>query len=184
MLNLILDFFPEGKDFPKKHLRIEAQLVAPHNKVTACKGFTKYLIDEDFVVRMHSYLNGMLNRWRSSAIDILNLAEHSNRFNQMHIETQRNWIQVHVLRAMVGIAALKSFPVHILSKKSIHALIKGVDSEEMADLIQNIANCTTFSMIAFPRKRNRRFDVVTRFDNDSSTSKVYGTKNTSVLSTQ
>ena len=154
---------------------VEAKVFSPPMSVQVCKGITKYLADEDLIKHLHAYTNGMLNRWRLSAIDILEMANGNSLFNHQRINHQLKFARKDVLKAMAGIGELTTFPIHILNKRSIQALVKGVDTEEMAQFILSMANCTYFSIIAFPKSRRNHFDMVTRFDMNDHSMKVYGT---------
>ena len=102
--------------------------------------------------------------------DVLNTPSYRRKF----IENQLAFASKDVLKAMSGIAQLESFPIHILSQESVQALVKGVDTAEMAEFVLQMANCTYFSIIAYPKTSTNTFELQTRFQMNNKTRKAYG----------
>ena len=76
---------------------------------------------------------------------------------------------------MAGIAAMTDLLLHLLAKGSIMALVKGVDLEDMADLVIKMAKSRIYEIIACPSKKHiRKFHLVTRFENDANQQRMYG----------
>ena len=139
------------------------------------RGYTKHLVDKEFVVEQHKYLNGMLQRWRDSAIDLLKEAEECNLYEMEHLGNQIAFAKQTVPKAMAGIHELTDFPVHILCKSSLMAVVKGCDSEDMADLILKMCCVRTFEIIAHPSSKYKyHFNLITRFGNDKNNQRMYG----------
>ena len=153
---------------------VEARIFAPDTNVFVCKGYSKHLVDPTLVKRLHSYVNGMLNRWRLSSISILKDVLNTNSFRHELTENQLAFASKGVLKAMAGVAQLETIPVHILNKDSAQALVKGIDTAEMAEFVLRMANCTHFSIIAYPKPNFNTFELITRFDMNDKYKRAYG----------
>ena len=153
---------------------VEARIFAPDTNLFVCKGYSKHLIDPALIKRLHSYTNGMLNRWRQSSICILKQVLNTHSFRRELTENQLSFATKDVLKAMAGIAKLDTFPVHILNRDSAQALVKGIDTAEMAEFVLRMANCTYFSIIAYPKPNTNTFELLTRFDMNNKNKKAYG----------
>ena len=153
---------------------VEAKIFAPDTNVFVCKGYSKHLVDPALVKRLHSYTNGMLNRWRLSSISILKDVLNTNSFRHELTKNQLAFATKDVLKAMAGVHQLETIPVHILNKDSAQALVKGIDTAEMAEFVLRMANCTHFSIIAYPKPQFNTFELLTRFDMNNKYKKAYG----------
>lgn len=161
---------------------VECKMYQPKVSLFPCKGHGEHLTNPALVKDLHAWLNGMLYRWRESALDLLKevLNDDNSPYEKGHVRSQYNFAKQDVLRAMGGIAEFHTFPVHILSKMSLCSMIKGIDNDEMADFVLRMSRSRLFSIIALPRIKEKVFDMATRFDMDNEVKKVYGGKKPSV----
>ena len=166
------DHWPHGRPV----VWMEATKYAPDTDVFVCKGYSKHLVDQELVKRLHAYTNGMVHRWRQSSLAILHEVRETHCFDPNIPDKQYDFASKDVLKAMAGIAQHNTFPINILSKESVRALVKGVDTAEMAEFVLNMANCTCFSVIAFPKPLTNTFELQTRFNMNTKSSKAYGTR--------
>ena len=153
---------------------VEARLFAPAVNLYVCKGHLNHLVDTALIERLHSYTNGMLNRWRISTMDIAREVIDTGSYSTETLQHQFTFARKYVLKAMAGIAEVKTFPIHILSPTALRALVKGVDTSEMAELVHKMANSTYFSIIAHPYTENNNLHIQTRFNMNDKNKKTYG----------
>ena len=124
----------------------QVRVSTPRTNIFAAKGYTKHLIDPEFNEKVAAHLNGKLYRWRA---DVMNLAKRvmaSNLYRKQPLWNQFNWANDKILRVIRGIDELKSFPVELLNRRAMLALIGGVDDEETIRMV----NCRSFSCISKP----------------------------------
>ena len=93
----------------------------------------------------------------------------AEEYNEDLLENQYQFANRKVIFAMAGIQDCVQFPVHILAKTPLMAIVKGVDDLDLAELVMRMARCRVFSVIAFPSTvKDDIFYVVTRFDGDKT----------------
>lgn len=155
---------------------IEARLFAPSVNLYVCKGHLNHLVDTELIARLHSYTNGMLNRWRVSSMDIIREVMDTATYSHENLQHQFTFARKYVLKAMAGIAEVKTFPIHILNATALRALVKGIDTAEMAELVQKMANATYFSIIAHPYTELNELHIETRFNMNDKNKKAFGVR--------
>lgn len=157
---------------------VEAKMYQPKTCLFPCKGHGEHLTNPALVKDVHSWLNGMLYRWRQSAMDLLRmvLEDPKSPFEKNYVRAQYNFASLDVLKAIAGIAEFTTFPVHILSKMTLVSMIKGIDNDEMADFVLRMSRSRLFTLMALPKFKTKRFDMATRFDMDNEQRIIYGVK--------
>ena len=184
-INTVTAYFIQNRH-AKKHwmdgravVWVECKLFHPRTSIYPVKGYAKHLVDPEFVKRNHMYLNGMLACWRSSVMKLVMAALRAEKFEEDHLENQYQFANRKVIRAMAGIQDCVQFPVHILAKTPLMAIVKGVDDMDLAKLVMKMARCRVFSVIAFPSTvKDDVFYIVTRFDGDKTSQQCFGMKKT------
>ena len=110
-------------------------------------------------------------------MDILDLVEATSIFDSDHTLKQYEFARRKVLRAMSGIAKVKSFPVTILAKDALMALVNGVEDSEMAEFVMRMGRCHEFQLLAMPS--DKKFNLGTSFvDMDEKVSHIFGIRKT------
>ena len=80
-----------------------------------------------------------------------------------YMEYQFDCITGAIDKVAVGIDKFRSIAVEILHKQALKDYIYGINDDETADLIFNLANCSKFKVIGVPNKFFKTFVVWTKF---------------------
>ena len=137
--------------------------------------YTNHMTDPDYIHRIHAKVNGKLNKWRELTLEISDKLKAMKLFREDNLLAQKKWAYKVIMDVMAGLSKLKNVPVTILNLECIMESIRGVEDEEVASFLYNMARCTKFVLVAVPYESEMDAEIITVFDDRQDASKAaYG----------
>ena len=118
--------------------------------------------------------------WRTHMLAIISELVHSKNFEEGQLLDQWQFARNEVIKAIVGIERQTRIAISVLNYDSLTVFVKGIDTDEMAQLVFKMAKYD-FDLVVYYKRhlaggRNigkQYIQVVTRFSDDTRRSYGY-----------
>ena len=138
--------------------------------------YYQYIHDDVYKREVKLKLNGKLAAWRKATLKVfVDVRKQKDKnYGKERFEDQYHWAKTVVPRLMKAVDKFDLVPIEILNLDHILKFVVGIDDEEEADFVSNMANCSDFEIIFVPFGDEDDFCVRTRFDYDEGKTYAYG----------
>ncbi len=152
---------------------------ALHHPVTGItavpyRNYVNYLKDPEYIEFVHKRVIGMIKAWVECIEETVTDLREDWGYSWAAVKDQLFWARRLTDKMMVGLSKFKLFPVTVLNLRSVVELIEGVDDEEKADLVVQIANCKKCEIAIIRHVKENNVSIVTIYDNNNTHKVAYG----------
>ena len=130
--------------------------------------YTNFLADPVFVRMHHQVVNGKILRWRNESMRLITQLVHVGQYDENELLDQFVFARSKVFEIMTGLNSHTVLPAGVLNPMALKKYVQGVDSEETADFVHQMAVCNTYEIIPQHRQclnsNYREIMVITRFN--------------------
>jgi hypothetical protein len=138
------------------------------------KNYTHFLRDPNYVTIVHDKLKGMMFEWRKYTFQFLKELHNEYLLPERAVQKQMEFANSHLVKIMKGVQKMNSVPINIMSESAILKYVCGVDDEEKANFVYNMANCEKFTLAIITHEEVNNCSVVTIFDENANEFHAYG----------
>ena len=155
----------ETEEDARETARVFSSVSSIHNGVThlPVQKYSAHLTDSATISHMNDKIIGKLVAWRVQVMDLLDVITTQKWSRDESIKKQIKWTTNQVDRAIVGMSNFRGGAIEIMHKDALKTFIDGTESNQLADLVYNVANCHKLEVISFPYSFFKAYLVWTRF---------------------
>jgi hypothetical protein len=138
------------------------------------RNYKNYLKDPEYIEFVHKRVIGMIKAWVQCMEETVNDLQQEWDYSWDAVMDQLYWARRLTDAMMVGLSKFKLFPVTVLNLRAIVELVEGVDDEEKADLVLNLANCKLCEVAIIRNMETNNVCIVTIYDHNNNHKVAYG----------
>jgi hypothetical protein len=147
----------------------------PATGVTAVplKKYVNYLKDPEYITFAHERVIGMMQQWVECVQETVKDLREDWDYSWSAVKDQYNWATNWTDAIMTGLSKFKLFPVTVLNSRAVIQLIDGVQDEEKADFVLQMANCYFCEIAVIRHIESNNVSIVTIYDNNNKHKVAY-----------
>jgi hypothetical protein len=138
------------------------------------RNYKNYLKDPEYIELVHKKVVGMIKAWVQCVEETVKDLQQEWDYSWDAVKDQLYWARRLTDKMMVGLSKFKLFPVTVLNLRAVVELVEGVDDEEKADLILQIANCKFCDIAIIRHIESNNVSIVTIYDHNNTHKVAYG----------
>jgi hypothetical protein len=144
--------------------------------VVSVKNYKNHLTDPEYVTVQHQKVIGMIKKWKMLVLDIIKEMEDEWEYLFFAFSEQHDWAKTQLDPVIIGLSKFKLISVGLLNINAAIELVDGVENEEMADFVINLARCKCCKIALIRHDKLNNCTIVTIFNNNNKKKVAYGKK--------
>jgi CCR4-NOT transcriptional regulation complex NOT5 subunit len=136
--------------------------------------YKNYLKDPEYIEFVHKRVIGMIKAWVQCIEETVKDIQQEWDYSWDAVKDQLYWARRLTDTMMVGLSKFKLFLVTVLNLCAVVELVEGVDDEEKADLVLQIANCKFCEVAIIRHIETNNVSIVTIYDHNNTHKVAYG----------